>query len=303
MITTDDLRFFLFLSNATSLAQAARALDVTPPAVTQRLQSLEKRLGVRLVNRSGRGIALTDEGRLLAARAEQICGELSDLADELSGRRGVVAGHLRIVAPLGFGQRYVAPLIATFREESENITASLVLSDGPPRLSSDSWDVMIHIGELRDSSLVGYPLAPNRRVLCASPAYLSRRGAPANPEDLRNHDCIALRENDEDVTLWRFKRADGPALPIRVAPVLSCNAGGTALDWALAGHGIVVRSEWDVAPHLKTRSLVPLLTEWQLPDADVVALVKSRQERSARTAGFLNVLRSAFETPPWRTPE
>ena len=180
MITTDDLRFFLSLASTRSLAQAARALDVTPPAVTQRLNALEKRLGVRLVNRSGRGTALTDEGRLLAQRATQISNEINDLADELAGRRGMVAGHLRVVAPLGFGQRHIAGLVAQFRQRSAGITASLTLSDGPPRLSSDDWDVMVHIGELRDSTLVAYPLAPNRRILCASPAYLARHGAPAN---------------------------------------------------------------------------------------------------------------------------
>ncbi|PJM67558.1 LysR family transcriptional regulator [Achromobacter ruhlandii] len=300
MITTDDLRFFLSLAATSSLAQAARALDVTPPAVTQRLHALEKRLGVRLVNRSGRGTALTDEGRLLALRAGQICGELNELADELAGRRGVVAGHLRVVAPLGFGQRYVAGLVAGFRDGQADVTASLTLSDGPPRLASDDWDVMIHIGELRDSTLVAYPLAPNRRILCASPAYLARHGAPAKPEDLRDHDCIALRENEEDVTLWRFKRGRGPAAGVRIAPVLSSNAGAVAVAWALAGHGIVARSEWDVAEHVKARTLVPLLAGWNLPEANVVALVKSRQELPARTAGFLAHLRAAFAVTPWR---
>ncbi|ODA19939.1 LysR family transcriptional regulator, partial [Achromobacter xylosoxidans] len=272
----------------------------TPPAVTQRLHALEKRLGVRLVNRSGRGTALTDEGRLLALRAGQICGELNELADELAGRRGVVAGHLRVVAPLGFGQRYVAGLVAGFRDGQADVTASLTLSDGPPRLASDDWDVMIHIGELRDSTLVAYPLAPNRRILCASPAYLARHGAPAKPEDLRDHDCIALRENEEDVTLWRFKRGRGPAVGVRIAPVLSSNAGAVAVAWALAGHGIVARSEWDVAEHVKARTLVPLLAGWNLPEANVVALVKSRQELPARTAGFLAHLRAAFAVTPWR---
>ena len=300
MITTDDLRFFLSLASTRSLAQAARALDVTPPAVTQRLNALEKRLGVRLVNRSGRGTALTDEGRLLAQRATQISNEINDLADELAGRRGMVAGHLRVVAPLGFGQRHIAGLVAQFRKRSAGITASLTLSDGPPRLSSDDWDVMVHIGELRDSTLVAYPLAPNRRILCASPAYLARHGAPAKPEDLREHDCIALRENDEDVTLWRFKKGGGPAVGVRIAPVLSSNTGAAALQWALDGQGIVARSEWDVADHVRARRLVPLLAGWALPPANVVALVKSRQDLPARTAGFLAYLKEAFAAPPWR---
>ncbi|WP_333903368.1 LysR substrate-binding domain-containing protein, partial [Achromobacter insolitus] len=132
------------------------------------------------------------------------------------------------------------------------------------------------------------------------PAYLARHGAPAKPEDLRAHDCIALRENDEDVTLWRFKHGRGPAVGVRVAPVLSSNAGETAVEWALAGHGIIVRSEWDVAAHLQTRALIPLLPGWNLPSADVVALVKSRQELAARTAGFLAHLRAAFAQAPWR---
>jgi DNA-binding transcriptional LysR family regulator len=194
----------------------------------------------------------------------------------------------------------VAGLVAEFRQHSDNVTASLVLSDGPPRLASDDWDVMVHIGELRDSTLVAYPLAPNRRILCASPAYLARHGAPAKPEDLRDHDCIALRENEEDVTLWRFKRGRGPVVGVRIAPVLSSNTGATAVAWALAGHGIVARSEWDVAEHVKRRALVPLLPGWSLPEANVVALVKSRQDLPARTAGFLAHLREAFAATPWR---
>ena len=179
MITTDDLRFFLSLASTRSLAQAARALDVTPPAVTQRLNALEKRLGVRLVNRSGRGTALTDEGRLLAQRATQISNEINDLADELAGRRGMVAGHLRVVAPLGFGQRHIAGLIAQFRQRSAGITASLTLSDGPPRLSSDDWDVMVHIGELRDSRW--WPIRWRRTAASSAPRPLIWRVTARRP--------------------------------------------------------------------------------------------------------------------------
>ncbi|WP_420814681.1 LysR substrate-binding domain-containing protein [Paraburkholderia susongensis] len=300
MLSTDDLRFFVVLASAASMADAARKLDVTPPAVTQRLKQLESRLSIRLLDRSGRRLVLTDEGELLAAHARRICGDIDDLADLLSSRRSTVAGDLRVIAPLGFGQRYIAPAIAGFRSMYPEVTVSLTLSDRPTRIADDMWELMIHIGEMRDSSLVSKYLAPNRRVLCAAPQYLTRHGVPAHPDDLRAHDCIALRENDEDVTMWRFTPGErGTAANVRIEPVLSSNDGGTVRDWALAGLGVIVRSEWDVAEHLRAGALVPLLEDWKLPDADIVALVNSRHGRSARATRFLDYLRESMSPPPW----
>ncbi len=303
MISTEDLNFFLALTAAASLADAARKLDVTPPAVTQRLRLLEKRLDMRLIDRSGRRMVLTDEGELLAAHARRICDDIGNLSDTLASRRGTVAGHLRVIAPLGFGQRYVAPLIGQFRCLYPEVTASLVLSDRPARFSDDMWDLMVHIGELRDSSLVSKPLAPNRRILCAAPRYLVQRGEPQHPDELRAHDCIALRENDEDVTMWRFTptRAGSPT-NVRIEPFLTSNDGGTVRDWALAGLGIIARSEWDVAEHLHAGRLVPLLEGWRLPDADVVALLSSRHGRSLRATRFLDYLQAAMSQSPWLPP-
>jgi DNA-binding transcriptional LysR family regulator len=299
MISSDDLMFFLTVAGARNLADAARTLDVTPPAVTQRLGALEKRLGMRLVERSGRGIALTDEGDLLAASGRRICDELGSLADSLASRRSTVAGHLRVLAPLGFGERYVAPAVAQVRRDHPAVTATLTLSDRPARMAEDSWDVMIHIGELRDSSLVMHRIAPNRRILCAAPAYLKRHAVPAHPEELRKHDCIALRENDEDVTMWRFTDRQGTTAKVRVEPILASTEGSVVREWALAGMGIMVRSEWDVAEHLRDGSLMALLPDWQLPDADVIALLPSRRAQSARVDHFLDSLHRVVAGQPW----
>jgi DNA-binding transcriptional LysR family regulator len=300
MISTEDLHFFITLTAAASLADAARKLDVTPPAVTQRLHLLEKRLGMRLIDRSGRRMVLTDEGELLAVHARRICDDIGNLSDTLASRRGTVAGHLRVIAPLGFGQRYVAPVIAQFRSLYPEVTASLMLSDRPTHVSDDSWDLMVHIGELRDSTLVSRRLAPNRRILCAAPRYLALRGEPLHPDELRAHDCIALRENDEDVTMWRFMpKHHGTPANVRIEPCLTSNDGGTVRDWALAGLGIIARSEWDVAEHLHAGRLVPLLDEWQLPDADVVALISSRHGRSLRATRFLDLLHSSLSQLLW----
>lgn len=303
MLSSDDLSFFLALTASRSLADAARRLDVTPSAVTQRLNGLEKRLGIGLIDRSGRRMALTDEGEMLAERARRICADLDVLAEDLANRRGRVSGHLQVVAPLGFGQRYIAPLMARFRQRCPEVTASLTLSDRPASMDDErSWDVIVQIGELRDSSLVMHRLSRNRRILCAAPSYLKRRGVPARPEDLRGHDCIALRENDEDVTLWRLRHRDGGTANIRIEPVLASNDGGAARHWALAGMGILVRSEWDVASLIRQGRLVQLLPQWRLPDADIVALVAPRKTRSARTEQFLQALRELGRSAPWLAP-
>lgn len=302
VLSSEDVRFFLTVVAARSLADAARTLNVTPPAVTQRLAGLEKRLGIRLVERTGRRIALTDEGELLAARGRRICDELGLLTDALGSRGRVVAGHLRVLAPLGFGHRYVAPAVARVRRDHPEVTATLTLSDRPGRLAEDAWDVMVHIGELRDSALVMQRVASNRRILCAAPEYVQRRGMPARPADLRAHECIALRENDEDVTLWRFTGAHGETASVRIDPVLASTEGSVVHDWAVAGMGIMVRSEWDVAGDLRDGRLVALLPGWRLPDADVIALLPSRQVRSARTSHFLACLRSEIDAHPWTTP-
>jgi DNA-binding transcriptional LysR family regulator len=301
MISTDDLQFFVMLAASNSLAAAARALNVTPPAVTQRLRLMEERLGLRLVDRTGRRMVLTDEGDHLAAGGRRILEEIGGLADTLAARRAVVSGHLRVVAPLGFGRRYVAPTATGFRTIYPGVTLSLMLSDRPAQLADDAWDLMLYVGHLRSSSLIAQYLAPNERFLCAAPEYLAQSGVPNNPKDLLKHKCIALRENDEDVTMWRFKSAHrGKTVGIRVEPTLSSNDGEVTHAWALAGAGVIVRSEWDVADDLRAGRLVRVLSDWKLPPANIVALLGARNGRSARTARFLQHLQTALTPAPWR---
>jgi len=301
MISTDDLRFFVTLAASSSLAAAARALNVTPPAVTQRLRLMEERLGLHLVDRSGRRMVLTDEGDHLAGHGRRILDEIGELADTLAARRAVVSGHLRVVAPLGFGRRYVAPAAAQFRTLHPEVTLSLMLFDRPAQLAEDAWDLMLYVGQLRNSSLITQSLAPNERFLCAAPEYLSRAGIPLRPVDLLKHNCIALRENDEDVTLWRFHPAQrGKTVRIRIEPTLSSNDGEVTHAWALAGAGVIMRSEWDVAEDLRAGRLVRVLHDWRLPPADILALLGARHGRSARTARFLDLLHTMLTPVPWR---
>ena len=304
MLDADDLRFFAAVAVADSLAAAARRLDVSAPAVTQRLRALETRLGVQLVERGGRHLVLTSEGELLAERGREITGALGELAEALAARRCAVAGELQVLAPFGFGRRHVAPLVAQFQAAHPEVRITLRLSDriGRAAAETEAWDVAIHVGALGEAAagLTLRHLAPNERFLCAAPAYLAQRGVPLCPDDLRGHACIALRENDEDVTLWRF-RGQAAEERVRIQPALASNDGEVVKLWALAGHGLIIRSEWDVAEELRSGRLVRLLADYALPPAPVVALTGTRREaRAGRTRRFLEHLSDWFSRPSWR---
>lgn len=297
---TTDLRFFVTLTESGALAEAARRMDVTASAVSQRLRQLENRLGVQLVQRSTRRFSLTDEGELFYTKALTLLAELDALIDSLRARSGEVAGTLHVRGPLGFGRQHLAGALADFHSQHPKLVVALTLSDVPPAADADRFDLIVHIGDLANSSMVAYPIAPNTRILCASPDYLARHAPPQRPEELTGHQCLVLRENEEDVSLWRFRKGRTDAA-VRIAPAMSSNDGDVTRQWALTGKGIIMRSEWDVAEHLASGRLVRLLDGWRLPDADIVALIPQRHGVSARVKLFLAFLQARFQpVPPWR---
>jgi DNA-binding transcriptional LysR family regulator len=300
MLSSDDLAFFRVVASSASLAEAARNLNVTPPAITQRLRSLELRVGVRLMDRTARGLHLTDEGELIATQGTAILDAIEELTETLASRTSSVRGKLRIAAPYGFGRQYVAPVVRDFGLKHPQATITLELSNNPAMLSSDSWDVVIHIGSLGSMGRIVTTLASNRRIICAAPDYLLDRPAIQVPDDLLSHRCLALRENNEDVTLWRFRHKRSGEATVRVTPAMSSNDGSIMREWALAGLGIMVRSEWDVADDLAAGRLIRILPDWEPPAADVVALLNARHGRSRRATAFLDMMRAALIPPPWR---
>ncbi|KVD25706.1 LysR family transcriptional regulator [Burkholderia ubonensis] len=301
MLDLEDLRLVRAIGASRSLASAARLLDLTPPAVTIRLQRMEERLSARLAVRKSNGISLTDEGQRLYQEALDILERVEALPIHISGEHGEVQGTLRVVAPFGFGRKYVSRIVRDVQLAHPKLEISLHLSESPLTHASGA-DVVVHIGTLKSSSWVGYPLAPNERFLCASPAYARRIKALNHPADLARYNCLCLRENDEDVPRWRFSQEGDPrrSTVIRVAGALSSNDGTVITEWALAGLGIVERSEWDVAPLLADGKLVRLLPDWRLPSAPVTALLPSRTGRSVRQRIFLETAKQFLSPPPWR---
>jgi DNA-binding transcriptional LysR family regulator len=301
MLSTDDLRFFCSLAGQPSLSATARLLDVTPSSVTQRLQAIEDKLRLKLADRQGRGIVLTREGQVLAERAQAILADMEALQHALHEQRDELAGRLRVLAPMGFGSAHIAPLAARFRAQHPALAFELELSDRPNQRLHEGWDLVVHIGALRDSSLRQQVLARNRRYLCAAPDYLARRGSPRKLEDLAGHACLALRENEEDATRWQLlPPGAGQYRTLRIEPSLACNDGRVIKQWALDGHGIMLRSEWDVAGELRSGALCRVLPDHVLPEADIVALLPAQvQQRPQRTRHFLEFLKQELAQPPW----
>ena len=300
MTDTADLRFLITIQQSGSLVATGRKLGLSPSAVSQRLQQLEKKLGTRLIDRTARKLHFTEEGALLCQRGAELIEQFDALFDELQARRGGLVGALRINGPLGFGRRHLAPVIADFQRDHPDVDISLTLSDQPLTETADRFDVVVHIGELRASNLVGHIIAPNARWLCASPAFVKRFGMPDSPRDLAHLPCIVLHENKEDASLWHLTKGR-TTTSVRVAAKLACNDGDVIRQWASEGRGIILRSEWDVADDIRHGALIRLLPQWKAPDANVVALTRNRAGLPRRTREFMQYLQSRFRPdPPWR---
>jgi DNA-binding transcriptional LysR family regulator len=196
-------------------------------------------------------------------------------------------------APLGFGRTYICPFISEFAKDYPDVEVQLVLSDHPLILADESIDVGIRFGDLPDSRIVARRIAPNRRLVCASPAYIERHGKPALPEDLARHNCLILRQNDVAPGIWRFTHGR-KVHSVKVRGTLSSNDGEVVLKWALDGHGILQRAEWDIARYLRSGRLRLLLEDYALPPADIFAVYHERHHLSAKVKAFLDFLVARF---------
>jgi DNA-binding transcriptional LysR family regulator len=284
-----ELEFFVLLNRLGSLSAAARALDITPPAATMRLASMEKRIGARLLNRSTRKISLTPEGEIYLQRATRLIDELRELDEIVSGNGHAPRGLLRVNAPLGFGRTVIAPFVSTFTARYPDVEVQLEVTDRPVDLIEKGFNLAVRFGELPDNRINARRIMSNRRFLCASPAYLEKHGTPKKLEDLTKHRCIVHRQNDDAYGVWRFL-IDGRTEIVKVHGALSSNDGDIVQGWALDGQGIVIRSEWDVIKHLESGRLRRLLPEFTLPSADLYAYYPSRKNLPARVRTFINFL-------------
>ena len=292
-----DLGFFSVLARAGSLSAAARELGITTPAVSRHLAAMEARVGVSLVSRTTRRMRLTPEGELYLEHARRILGDIDDMAQLLGASKAMPTGLLRVNATLGFGRSHITPIISSFVRQHPQVEVQLQLSVNPPPLTDDSFDVCICFGAPPDARVIARLLAPNRRLLCATPAYLAKHGTPKVPNDLTRHNCIGIRQGKEAYGVWRLSSGRGrnaSVEPVKTRGNLTTNDGEIAVKWALDGHGILMRAEWDIERYLNSGRLVQVLPQYSTPDADIHAVYPQRHQSTARVRAFVDFLAAAF---------
>ena len=296
-----DFAFFATLVSCGSLSAAGRELGITTPAVSRRLAQMEARVGHVLLGRTTRRMHLTPEGELVLDHARQVLSTMDELAERLGGAGSTPKGLLRVNATLGFGRCNIAPIVSRFVREYPSVDVQLQLSAAPPLLADDAFDVCIRFGEPPDSRVIARRIARNRRLLCAAPEYLARCGEPKTPRDLARHHCIGIRQGDDSPGVWRFTTGRGAnrrAESVRIRGGLVTNDGEVAVTWALDGHGIVMRAEWDIEPHLRSGRLVAVLVDHDTPEADIYAVYPQRHQHSARVRAFVDFVAGALKTAP-----
>lgn len=294
-----DLSLFLRVLDAGSISAAARRSGLSAAVASQRLQRLERHLGVRLFHRTTRKLEPTSEGAWLAEQGRASIETIESLAERLRQSGSEIAGTLRVSASASFGRLHLAPLLPRFLAQHPRLALDVEFTDSITDLVATGTDVAIRIGALQGSSLVARRLATDRRVLCASPDYLRRRGTPRTPAELAQHDCLLLRGGPAPRDRWRLGDGSGGHVTVRVRGRYQSNLGDALREAALAGLGIAQHSTWHVCDDLRAGRLVLVLPEHPPPDAAIHAVTPQRR-KPARARAFIDFVAARFGVnPPW----
>jgi DNA-binding transcriptional LysR family regulator len=295
-VDIEDLRLFVRIARLGSISAAARDLSVTPAGASARLATFEKGLGARLLHRTTRQATLTEDGLAFLPHAEHVLDAAEAARAALGREQATPRGTLRVAAPGSFARMHIVPGLPDFCGRYPDLVLDLRISDSVVDLVEGAFDVAVRYAELGDSSFVARRLAPDRRVLVASPEYLRRRGRPKTPDDLAEHACLVVGTLD----LWTFQGADGKPIVRRVSPTLRINDGGAVRDAACAGLGLALMATWCAADELRSGSLVPILSEYPLVSTQTLwALYPSSRELAPKVRAFIDWLVARFGPEPY----
>lgn len=296
----EGLAMFGKVAEEGSFAAAATALGVSVATVSRAVSRLEERLGGRLFNRSSRRLALTDYGRSLAERAARIYAEAEEAEDFGRETSSQPRGLVKLAVPLSFGVRWVAPLLPEFFRAYPDISVDLHSSDGQADLIGEGFDAALRIAVMEDSSLVARLIAPVRRFVVASPAYLSRYGCPQHPHDLGVHQCLSyVNRNRRDV--WRFthtkSREECTVTPAGMLRVTNLEA---LLPTVLAGLAITEIPEFVATEYFREKQLEPVLNDWRLPEGGLYFVTPTARARPAKISALADFFTSRLAAAEWR---
>jgi DNA-binding transcriptional LysR family regulator len=288
---------FARVVEARSFSAAARALGLSKSAVSKEIARLEDHLGVRLLNRTTRRLALTEAGALFYERSARVVREAAEAERAVQDLGTEPRGLLRINAPMSFGHLHLAPAVADFLGRQPAVRIEMTLEDRVIDVVGEGFDIVIRIADLPPSSLVARRIAINRRIVCAAPAYLAAHGTPELPQDLTRHNCLNyayLASGD----VWRFRGTAGP-VAVRVSGSFSANNGDVLRHAAVAGLGVILMPTFLIGPELQSGALVPILNDYRESDTGIYALYPPTRHVSPKVRAFIDFLVERFGPEPY----
>lgn len=286
------IRAFTQVVESTSFVKAAERLGLSTTAVSRQVAELEAHLQTRLLQRTTRRISLTETGRSFYERCGQILAELDEAERAVAQEAAAPRGTIRLTTSINFGMHQVTPAIASFMARHAEVRFDVSLSDRIVDIVEEGFDLAIRIGTTGAENVVARKLGETRLVACASPDYLSKRGAPARPEDLARHNCLTYEYALRDA--WTFRDAAGREHAVRVAGSLNSNNGDLNAAAAVEGVGITLEPDFIVGAHLRSGSLVPVLEDFAAPVSPIYAVYPSRRFLPVKIRAFVDFLVERF---------
>ncbi|WNL45711.1 LysR family transcriptional regulator [Dyella sp. BiH032] len=294
MVELEDMRLFVRAVTSGSLSAAGRELNLSPAVASKRLSRLEQALGVRLLQRSSRRLALTGEGNCYYERCVSILADLDDANASVRLGQMEVRGALHVSTALDLGRQYVGPLAAAFAALHPELRVRISASDAMLDLFEHGVDVAVRSGAMADSRLISRRIALNYRVVCGAPAYLAKHGQPRSTADLAQHACLMLHRPGRGILPWMLQTPEGPR-PLRLDASLTTDSGDLMRELAIAGHGLAFKSIWDIAADVRAGRLVPVLTDCAIQEAHIYAIYPSRDYLPARIRLFVDHLQGKMQ--------
>lgn len=298
MYHIEDVTIFVRVSDLGNLSAAGREMRMSAAVISNRIARLEKHLGVRLLNRTTRRVNLTPEGEVFYGYCVRILGDVEQAETAIAAQRDLPRGPLLVTTPTVFGRMHLVPLVPEFVDRYPDIQLRLQLSDRFAELIEEKVDLAIRIAELRDSTAIVRKIADDRRMIVGAPDYLDRHGTPEVPADLLGHNCLLLRFPGSRQFRWTLTGPDGPTT-LPVSGSMDSDNGEAIREWCLAGHGLALKSLWEVGEPIRDGRLRVVLPDFPPASPPIQALYPHGHFLPPRVRALVDFLVEKLGPRPW----